>query len=334
MPPELIEQPTSDNSGWLPYGIRHDGTRLLVDWCKLADDRLEEPFFDQTIHRILQRNPRASRSTPVETLGNVTSKNAPAGFIFHLSRCGSTLITQMLASVRQFVVFSEPAILETLLRGTYQRGEVSNEQKTWLLRNVIQAFVACKADERGTFVKFTARAILDYPLIAQAYPDVPCIFVYREPVEVLVSLAGNQGDRLPPGLSEAGLLNDDQQAIQAMHPTEFWARVVANQCAAAVEMCNCSQPLLVNYSQLPQAVWTDIVNIFGVALSVDDVKQMQETLRRSAKDPRKHFTDDRAAKRAATDETRALVDHLLRPYYNRLESIRVATEICTDASST
>ena len=112
-----------------------------------------------------------------------------------------------------------------------------------------------------------------------------------------------------------------------MRPTEFWARVLANQCAAALEMYNCSQSLLVNYSQLPEAVWTDIVSFFGVVLSVGDVERMREKLGRSAKDPRKCFSDDRADKRAAaTGETRALVDCFVRPYYDRLESIRVATE--------
>lgn len=194
--PSVIEHPAPDNTDWLRYALRHDGARLLVDWCKLADCRLEELFFDQSIHRLLRHNPRAARTTPVEALGELASNHPPTGFIFHLSRCGSTLITQMLAAVPEFVVFSEPAIVETLRSGTYQRAAALNEQKTWLLKKVIQAFAGCKADGRGAFIKFTARAIFDYPLIKLAYPDVPCIFIHRDAVEVLVSLAGNQGDRL------------------------------------------------------------------------------------------------------------------------------------------
>src|SRR5260370_16295914 len=101
MPPDLIEPPTSDDMGWLPYRIRYDGARLFVDWCNPTDCRLEEPFFDQSIHRILQHNPRASRSTPVEAFAERTSNNTerrPPGFIFHLSRSGSTLLTQLLPS--------------------------------------------------------------------------------------------------------------------------------------------------------------------------------------------------------------------------------------------
>lgn len=326
MQPKLLEHLLPGDMSWLPYNIRYDHAQLVVDWCNIADDCLEDPFFDQTIHRLLRLTPDRSRSTLFKTLSNINSKKTarrPTGFIFHMSRCGSTLITQMLASLRQVVVFSEPAILETLLRNAYSAVATSNEQKQWLLENIIQAFLGYKAGGQGAFIKFSARAILDYPLITQAYPSLPYIFVYREPVEVLVSLIGTQADRLPPGLDKASLLNDDSQTISRMRPAEFWARVVANQCAAALEMCGCSQPLLVNYSQLPEIVWTDIVNFFGIVLSVEDVERMREVLTRNAKEPRKPFSDDRANKRdAATREIHDFVDRFVRPYYDCLETIR------------
>ena len=114
-----------------------------------------------------------------------------------------------------------------MLQSAYSPVSVSNERKHCLLENIIQAFLGYKAVEQEAFVKFSARAILDYPLITQVFPSVRCIFVYREPVEILVSLIGNQTDRLPPGLAKAGLLNDDFQTISRMRPAEFWARVVA-----------------------------------------------------------------------------------------------------------
>ena len=326
--PKLLEPLPPSDKGWLPYNIRYDDAQLVVDCCNIADSQLEDPFFDQTIHRFLRLVPYASQSTFFETLVNINSKRTarkPTGFIFHISRCGSTLIAQILASLQQFVVFSEPAILEKVLRSTYSPVSVSNEQKHGLLENIIQAFLGYKAVEQETFVKFSARAILDYRLITQVFPSVRCIFVYREPVEVLVSLIGNQTDRLPPGLEKAGLLNDDFQTISRMRPAEYWARVVANQCAAAVEMCSCSQPFLVNYSQLPEIVWTDLMNFFGVALSAGDMERMQQVCLRNSKQPHKPFSNDTVNKRgAATSEIHELVDHFVLPYYNRLETIRMA----------
>lgn len=229
----------------------------------------------------------------------------------------------MLASVRRFEVFSEPAILETLLRGRYQSVPESSERKLRLLKNVIQALVDHRDDWQGAFIKFPSRAILDYPLIAQAYPSVPCALVYRDPVEVLVSLTGGQADQLPPGLENAGLMRDAPDAIRTMRPAEFWARVVADQLAAALEMSASSRALLINYSQLPEAVWTKLTTFCGTTLHDGDVERMQEALMRSAKDPGKPFSDDRAGKRAsATDEIHALVSRFVQPYYDRLESLR------------
>ena len=256
-PPTLRENSILTEPGWLPFSLRHDGARLVVDWCKLADAGLAEPFFDQSIQQRLRDNPQALLTTTVETLTDLNSQRAvrkPAGFIFHVSRCGSTLIAQMLSAIRQCAVFSEPAILETLLRGTYQPAKVTREPQQWLLQAIMQALVSHRTDCHGAFIKFTARATLDYPRITQAYPSVPYIFVYREPVEVLVSLVGSQAEHLPPGLETAGLLDDEPQAIKRMRPADFWARVLARQYATALEMCRNTQPLLVNYHQLPAAV--------------------------------------------------------------------------------
>lgn len=338
MQSKLLEQIPPSDMSWLPYNIRYDQTQLVVDWCNSADAQLKDPFFDQTIHRLLRYTPYASQSTLFETLAIINSKNAsskPAGFIFHMSRCGSTLIAQMLASLQQFVVFSEPAILEALLRSTYSPTTVPDEQKQWLLQNIIQAFLGYKAAQQDAFIKFSARAILDYQLITRTYPSVPGIFIYREPVEVLVSLIGNQANRLPPGLDKANLLNDDSQAISKMRPVEFWARVIANQCAAAIEMYSCSQLLFVNYSQLPEMVWTDIVNFFGVTLSAEDVEQMQKVLTRNSKEPGKPFFNDSSNKRdAATREIYELVDHFVRPYYDHLETIHMRKRTQKDTHPT
>jgi hypothetical protein len=324
--------------GWLPYNIRYDDAELVVDWCYSDDSLLEDPFFDQTIYRLLQFTAHASRSTLFTTLVDINSKKIsrrPTGFIFHMSRCGSTLIAQMLASLRQVVVFSEPTILETVLQKEFLPFTFSplNEQKQWLLENIIQALLSYKADWQNAFIKFSARAIFDYPLITQIYPSMPCIFVYREPVEVLVSLIGTQTEKLPPGLDKAGLLKDDSNTISRMRPIEFWARVLANQCAAAVEMCTSSQPLLINYSQLPEIMWTDIASFLGIMLSAEDVERMREVPKRSAKEPHKTFIDDRAKKRkAATREMHEFADRFIRPYYHQLETIRLAPKSYTNSA--
>ena len=305
---------------------------MFANCCRVGPGALVEPFFDQSIERIVRNKRGCSQSMALEALASASGK-APSGFIFHVSRCGSTLLSQLLASVPGVAVFAEPAVIEAVLRGAYRQGGGANEEKIGLLRTVVGAFASHAAAD-AVFIKFTARAIVDYPLISQAYPDVPCIFVYRDPTEVIVSLVGNDDSRLPPGLSEAGLLCDAPETIRAMRPAEFWARVVASQCAAGADMSRGSRWLLVDYGQLPQAVWVEIAKFLGVAFGAADIERMQRAAARSAKNSELAFFDDRSAKRAAASaEIQAWVDRLVRPHYERLESLRTAFDTSDNAES-
>src|SRR5579885_3088625 len=93
----------ADFTGWTPIHITCRLEGAQVDWCHLGDVRFTEPFFEQTIAAALRHPARMlfRRQTPVAALEAFADEPAalpPRGFIFHLSRCGSTLAAQMLAA--------------------------------------------------------------------------------------------------------------------------------------------------------------------------------------------------------------------------------------------
>ena len=99
-----------------------------MEWCYLGSNGLRDPFFDYTMGIEVQTpfNTLFRFRTPVEALAEwrtVSPGVAPAGFIFHLSRCGSTLITQMLASLPENVVLSKPGVVDAMIRAGRCRGE-------------------------------------------------------------------------------------------------------------------------------------------------------------------------------------------------------------------
>src|SRR5690242_496587 len=96
--------------GWLPVGV--DGR--FVDWVHFGMGRLDEPFFEGSVRRALQGRP-ARRRTTAEALVAAKPARAPDGFIFHMSRCGSTLVAQMLASDPECLAISEAAIVEQVV---------------------------------------------------------------------------------------------------------------------------------------------------------------------------------------------------------------------------
>jgi len=110
--------------GWSPVRcFANPGDGWIVEWCRLGEERFSDPFFAQTIDRALQRpfNQTFRRRTRLETLGEALGGAAalrPAGLIFHMSRCGSTLVAQTLAALSGSVVVSEAEPVDDVLGGS------------------------------------------------------------------------------------------------------------------------------------------------------------------------------------------------------------------------
>ena len=154
----------------------------MVDWRYTAGVQFDDPFFVQTVERCLADpfNLLFHHETSIDELGRSAARHPglpPAGFIFHLSRCGSTLVSQMLAALPQHLVVSEAAPIDTVLQSA---------QPEWL-QWIVGALGQPRNDgQRRMFVKFDAWATRHLSVIRQAFPTVPWIFLYRDPVEVLV----------------------------------------------------------------------------------------------------------------------------------------------------
>ncbi|HUJ15256.1 MAG TPA: hypothetical protein VL284_15825 [Thermoanaerobaculia bacterium] len=279
---------------------------MRIDWCAMPDRNLREAFFDQSIARRLSLDPGSLSSSSISTL---PAENDPAdrfaGFIFHGSRCGSTLVAQMLAAIDGHSVLSEPAILDQVLR--------SEEGGTNLLRGVMNAFRRWGAGRR-LFVKFIAATVVDAPRISDDTADVPRLFLYRDPVEVVTSLVGSQSERIPPGLMEKGLLPQADRRND-MRPAEFWARVVGRQYEAALRFA--IHP--VNYTQVIDENDGTIWRHFGLHPTEAEKALMSSVRGRNAKEPSRSYE---VTTRTATPEIRAAVDRFAFEAYERLERAR------------
>jgi hypothetical protein len=293
----------------------------------MGEERFSDPFFAQTIDRALQRpfNAVFRRRTPLDALGEeFGGANAlrPAGFIFHMSRCGSTLIAQMLAAVRDSIVLSEAEPVDDVVDAHRRDPDVSDEWRVERLRWIVGALGRSVPGEPSRFVlKLDSWHVLDLPLIRRAFPGVPSIFVYRDPVEVLVS-----HERVPGWmfvLSHAprllGLTPDEAVTIPR---EEYRARILERFLRAALgnDDAGCR---LVNYAELPDAVMGPIPRWFGMELGNEDRRRMAESSRRDAKQPHgKHAPDSDEKQRAASPALRTASEVRLLPVYQALEARR------------
>lgn len=313
---------------WAPIRVYQRDGRWAVDWCFLGGARFTAPFFDETMDSCLQRpfNLVFRRQTPIEDLVEMQKADPgirPTGFIFHMSRCGSTLVSQMLAALPSNIVISEASVIESVLRAGLWDPSVTDVQRIAWLQGVISALGRPRdAQEQRLFIKFDSWHSVDLGLMHRAYPDVPWIFLYREPTEVLVSHRRQPGAQMVPGMVGSGWMGLDMAAIAAMSLDEYAVRVLATICQAALAHRD-DGGLFVNYRQLPEAVFAEIAGHFGVTFDAAELDRMCRTAGFDAKTPSVSFTADTAAKRAAvTPEMRAFAEQRLAPLYAELEAFR------------
>jgi hypothetical protein len=104
---------------------------------------------------------------------------------------------------------------------------------------------------------------------------------------------------------------------------DYYAQVLAKVVEPIVQHYSGGGGLLVNYRQLPDALFTAILPHFGVACGEADRAAMTEAARFDAKTPSFEFAPDSNSKqKAATPAARDAAERWLGDLYRRLEVLR------------
>jgi hypothetical protein len=309
-----LSEPTALD-GWTPIRV-HNGDEPLVEWCWLDGLDFDDPFFVQTVERAF-RTPFSllfRRETPIDTLEAFPSGLEPSGFIFHGSRCGSTLVSRMLASVPKHLVLSEPLPVDQVIRAPAREAE-----RTRWLRGIVSALGRPRRAGQSAYVlKLDAWSACSLGLVRRAFPDVPWVFLFREPVQVLASHFRQRGAHMVPGALDPALFGLEWDEIVQMQPEEYCARVLAAIYRSALE--NRSRAaVFIDYRDLPEAVFERILGAFGFDCEDAALTRMRAVAGLDAKNPQLRFSPDGEAKeREASPALREAADRWVRPVYEEL----------------
>jgi hypothetical protein len=311
-------------AGWIPTQFAWGDAGAEVRWAMLGKKRLLDPFFEQTMQREMMHpfhhlfRLESSVDQMLEWMDN--SPTVPlAGIIFHMSRCGSTLIAQMLAASEDHIVASEPAPLDGVLRAHLHNTALPRATQLRWLRGMVAALGQTRGGgEQRFFLKLDCWHVHQADLLREAFPDVPFIFLYREPLEVMVSHA-----KIPAAWTVPGMLNP----LALMLRREDWepqqmevycARALEKICEGGLVAAKRHGAMLVNYEELPLAMFGRLFHHMG--LGVEQIPTMLENSQRNAKSPQEPFASDTKTKQAAaTERVRAATERYLRPVFQRLE---------------
>jgi hypothetical protein len=295
---------------WLPAALVPAPGQLAIDWVHFGDVPLHDSFFEDSLRRARRRpiNALLKVCTPLNVLGKqlpADAMTAPDGLIFHMSRCGSTLVSQMLAALPGGVVVSEAPPLDTIVQMAHSHPEIPLEQRVALLRGMAAALGRDRFGNRRHYViKTDSWHSLALPLFRAAFPDTPWLFLFRDPTEVMVSQMRVRGSQTVPGteLDPVFAIPDPL----SLSREDYIARVLNRVTQAAVDHADIGGGLFVDYADLPDAVERRILPHFGITPDPDALAAMRATAVWDAKSPSLAFEPDADDKRrSAGDAVRA-----------------------------
>ncbi|MDN6873845.1 MULTISPECIES: sulfotransferase family protein [Pseudomonas] len=313
--------------GWLPIRIWPRDGEWRVDWCWFGDRAPTRPFFRDDIEQALRLpfNQAFRRETAVDALldwQRASPGLAPGVLIFHASRCGSTLLAQMLAGLPRHTVLSEPPPLDAVLRAHYRDPGVAGRQADWV-RALFSAYGQRRLGGEGRLlVKLDAWNVFEASLLCGLYPDTPRLFLYRDPLEIVVSQLRQPGMQRVPGLLGPSGLDEALPGGQDMPMLEYSCRMVGQILERGLRLCREEGGIALNYTELPGALWGRLGGLFGVREA--DLARLQEIAAVDAKQPSQAFSADSLHKReSATEAVREAVRRWAQEPYDRLEALRL-----------
>ncbi|RYZ19340.1 MAG: sulfotransferase family protein, partial [Chitinophagaceae bacterium] len=200
-----------DLTNWIPYKLTTEKEEIQVKWLFLSDKLFTEPFFDETIlacKKLPENSSFFASASSLSWLADVAASAdflPPDGLIFHVSRCGSTLLSQLIGLKPDTIVLSEVPILDDILNL-----ETSKIPALQTKKELVSAVVKLLGKKRQKtqqhlFVKLDCWHLFYYEMLREIFPDVPFFFLYRNPSEVLASHRKLRGKHMVPGLANLAL---------------------------------------------------------------------------------------------------------------------------------
>ncbi|MBY4892156.1 sulfotransferase [Rhodobacteraceae bacterium N5(2021)] len=314
-------------AGLIPHSLSHDGSRLT--WIDLGSYHMYEGSYQKASHTavaLLGRGPDTvyqpfftTELSVIDDLTPAPDDVSPTAFIFGVSRCGSTLLTRALARDRRILAFGEALIPNGLWRLggpstlTHATGTIARLRKviTLMGRNRGGGY-------RHMVLKLSSVELHAASPLRAAFPDAPCLFMYRNPTEVLVSHLNRK-----PGWHDAmstdwGSFLCGQETPQTT--TEFYAKVLRGYYSVAMSDAAKNWTLL-QYPELAPHRLPDILAALGIDADDVDLTAMSRCFRSYSKSPYQNaqFADDQGKKqRDASAAVAELVATHLDPLHQAL----------------
>lgn len=282
-----------DLGTWSPLRVEDGG---WLRWWDSSGVRFDEPFYVDTVSRRMRNDAVAllQPKTRLSGLPGLVARHQAlplAGLILHWSRCGSTAVLRGAASDPATLALSEPPTVDEVLRA----GDPG------LLGAMVAALTQPRQEQqRCAVLKLDAWSTLQLPRLRAALPEVPWVFVWRDPEQVLLSHAQHgPGAHMVPQLMDPELFGMSRQEVAEL-PVEVYRARVLRALADAALSARDDHATFLAHDDLPRRL-PGLLGSWGLS-----TEGLPGSLAVDAKRPDQAFTPDPhpvpAAVRTACDE--------------------------------
>jgi hypothetical protein len=307
---------------WIPFRIFEESGNTYCRWLYLGEKNFSEPFFEETIAqcRNFPENARtfkcvSSLEILPEWMQHIETV-APTAIIFHISRCGSTLVSQLLSLQPSNIVLSEVPFFDELLRWCHNNNW---KRATLPLLKAAIGIYGAKRIKSSThlFIKTDSWDVHFYRQLRELYPQTPFILLYRKPDEVIRSQQKRRGMQAVPGLIDPGIFGFDKKEIRQLSLDEYMAKVIESYLQAFVNILHKDKLALpVNYQEGAITIISKIAACTGININEKEMEMMKQRAGFHGKYPGQLFEEPVIEEQAA--------DYLNKSFelYNEIEKIR------------
>lgn len=215
------------------------------------------------------------------------------GFIFHMSRCGSTLFSNLTRNIDRLATYSEPTIVNAILD---PRKEITLEFKSKLLKASIYSLANFQDSNVDTiFIKFRSWNVLFLDQIMDIFADVPSLFIHRNGLEVASSLRNK-----PSGWVRARnlyidffskVLKVNIESTTKMSQLEYTLSMLG-EFVKRVLSCKKGSIVSLDYINLKKDFFLVMKSVFKINITDNEMGTIVDQMRIYSKNAGLEFTED------------------------------------------
>jgi len=311
-------------NNWYPIKLYSENNELKCRWKYFKGIEFTDPFFNETILKAscLEINSRQYRSVSdlniLTELANTIHPVEPTAFIFHISRCGSTLLSQTLGLHDEHIILSEVSFIDDLLKLLTIDEWLINVEYQAILKAAIGLYGRRNStNKKRLFIKTDSWHLYYLPLFRLLYPSTPFLLLFRKPDEVLYSQQKKRGMHAVPGLISDSILGIKSNKTNIANFDGHMIKVIESYYASLNKFTqNDDLSFLANYDEGIEQIINRLANYINIDIDENYRKLINERCLYNAKFPDQVFKVEYSNKETLSELTKAFI------LYTELETIR------------